>query len=78
VHGINDYSIDGVTGFKCAPDDVNGFADAIEKMACNEGLRAKMSVNVKQMVERYSINHSMAAMKRIYDASERKHGKFKR
>ena len=39
VHGINDYSIDGLTGYKFAPTDVEGFAHGIQTLKNNEALR---------------------------------------
>lgn len=32
IHGIRDYSQNGITGYTVAPDDVKGFADAIRKL----------------------------------------------
>ena len=34
VHGILDYVIDGKTGYTCDPDDLDGFAMAIDKTGC--------------------------------------------
>ena len=67
IQGINDYSIDGITGFKCSPDDVKGYADAIATLENDKALRAQMSENVKQRVEIFDISHALAAMKKIYD-----------
>ena len=33
IHGINDYSINGITGFSCSPTSVAGFADAIRNLS---------------------------------------------
>lgn len=70
VQGINDYSIDGVTGFKCAPNDIEGFVDAIEKLVNDEVLRGKISDNVRTRVEAFDINYALASMKRIYEVGE--------
>ena len=44
-NGINDYSIDGVTGFKCEPDDIDDFAKAILKLYNSNELRERMGVH---------------------------------
>lgn len=66
VHGINDYSEDGITGYKCAPNDVAGFATAIQKLYENPKLRKKMGLHNKNKVQKYDLSKSIAKMKEIY------------
>ena len=68
VHGINDYSEDGVTGYKCSPHDVDGFAESISKLVTDQDVRKKMSEQNKKLVERYSINEILPRMKSIYES----------
>ena len=67
IHGINDYSIDGVTGYKCAPDDVDGFKNAIEKLLADSSLREKMGAVNKEAVKKYNISSVLEEMRIIYD-----------
>lgn len=64
VHGINDYSQDGVTGYKCAPDDISAFATAIKKMMDSDR-RIYGEIN-RRIVDRYDVNSINEQMKQIY------------
>ena len=68
VHGINDYSEDGVTGYKCSPFDVDAFADAISKLINNPDGRKAMGEYNKNRVKCYSINEILPVMKAIYES----------
>lgn len=67
VHGILDYVIDGETGFACEPDDVEGFARAIKKLADDPQLRQKMKAKCLKAVEPFEIHNALRAMWDIYD-----------
>jgi glycosyltransferase involved in cell wall biosynthesis len=67
VHGINDYSENGVTGYKCSPYDVDGFAEAISKLITDKEALKKMSEQNKKFAERYSINEILPRMNSIYE-----------
>ena len=66
VHGINDYSVDGETGYKCAPTDVDGFAHSIERMAANDELRSQMSRNNIICSKKYGINQIIPLLAKVY------------
>ena len=69
IHGINDYSINGVTGYKCDRDDVDGFANAI-KMLIKEkenGEFCKYRKYNLKAVKKYDLNNSQRIMHRIYE-----------
>ena len=68
VHGINDYSIDGVTGYKCNPYDVDGFAGAIEKLLNNPENTVSIGEANKDRVKCYSIEKVLPIMKSIYES----------
>ena len=68
VHGINDYSIDGVTGYKCSPTDAEGFASAIEKLLKNRDLIEKTNLSNKEYIKKYSINEIVPKVKFIYQS----------
>lgn len=66
VHGINDYSIQGITGIKCNPSSVNEFKDAIQKLMCDVDFRIKTSKNNKLLSQNFDINLVKEVMIKIY------------
>lgn len=66
-HGINDYSEDGVTGYKCNPYDVDGFAEAIKKLISEHDVRMSMSEFNKERAKCYAIDKIVPIMKGIYE-----------
>lgn len=68
VHGINDYSDDGVTGYKCAPTDVEGFAECIGKMLSDaDKSRTKVGNHNKKLAKKYEIAQIVPLMRSIYE-----------
>lgn len=67
VHGILDYVIDGKTGFALNPEDVDGFAKAISKLADDENLRNEMASNCWNAVAPFEITYALRVMWNIYD-----------
>ena len=65
-HGINDYSENGKTGFKYAPNDVCGFAEGIRTILSDDALRARMGEYNIEVSKRFTIDASMARMSEIY------------
>lgn len=74
VHGILDYVIDGETGYACNPDDVDGFAMAIDKLANDTQLRSDMRVKCMKAVEPFELSNALRAMWDIYDEILRQEG----
>lgn len=66
VHGILDYVINGKTGYTCNPNDVDGFAYAIEKLASSKELRNCMRESCLKAVEPFEITNALNAMWNIY------------
>lgn len=66
VHGINDYSEDGVTGFKYHPMDYNGFAAGILKILSDDQLRLQMGKQNSVRVEQFAIEKSIEKLYAIY------------
>lgn len=66
VHGINDYSTDGETGYKYDPRDVEGFAQGIKKLSDDSALREKMGLNNIQLSKKYDIGRAVASLKTVY------------
>ena len=65
-HGINDYSTDGVTGYKCDPTDVDGFAKAIGRLSDDTALRESMGKHNVELAEKYDVDHINQMMKDVY------------
>ena len=66
VHGILDYVIDGKTGYACGPDDVDGFAKAIDTLASSNELRESMRDACLKAVEPFEIKNALNTMWDIY------------
>jgi len=54
--GISDYFVNGESAFIVKPRDVNGFADALKKLALDSDLRKKMGEKAKKIVQRNLIS----------------------
>lgn len=67
VHGILDYVIDGKTGYACNPEDVDGFANAISKLATDKELRESMREDCLKAVEPFELHNALRVMWGIYD-----------
>ena len=61
-HGINDYSINEVTGFKYNPDDACGFAAGIKRLQEDEALINKISTYNKKEAELYGLANILNTM----------------
>lgn len=66
VHGILDYVVDGETGYAVAPNDVEGFANAIKKLADNSELRVAMKDKCIKAVEPFDLKNALKEMWDIY------------
>ena len=68
VHGINDYSVDGVTGFKCSPDDTDGLVERIRQL---RELETSILQNIKKenkdISNKYDVKKIIQEMKYIYE-----------
>ncbi len=66
VHGILDYVIDGETGFAVDPKDVDGYAEAIKRLATDGALRERMRHNCVKAVAPFEIGNALNVMWNIY------------
>lgn len=67
VHGILDYVKDGITGYAINPNDIDGFAQAIERLSESKELRESMRDACVRAVEPYDLKNALKAMWDIYD-----------
>ena len=66
VHGILDYVKNGVTGYACEPNDVDGFAKAITILAEDNNLRKKMKNACLDAIAPFEIENALNVMWNIY------------
>ena len=65
-HGINDYSENGVTGYKYDPNDHCGFAEGICAIVYDEEMKQRMGENNISVSKGFTIERSMDRMSEIY------------
>lgn len=68
VQGIKDYSIDGITGFTCAPGDIKGFKKSILKLYYDKSLAEYFSENGKEISAEFSADKVNELMRKIYES----------
>lgn len=66
VHGILDYVKDGQTGYALPPEDADGFAAAIGKLAEDKELRQAMAETCRRAAQPFSKENALKAMWAIY------------
>lgn len=66
IHGIQDYSCSGETGFSCAPSDVEGFAHAIETLSEDRNMRQRMGEYNQRSVEAFYQAETNKIMDAVY------------
>ena len=66
LHGIKDYSVDGVTGYVSDVEDVDGFKRALEQILYNKELSKKMGEHNSVFVEKYDLKNVKSLMNKIY------------
>lgn len=66
VHGINDYSANNITGYKCAPADADAFANAIGKLAADLNLRKTMGRGNTLLAKKYEVDAINLLLKETY------------
>lgn len=66
VRGINDYSEQGVTGYKCNPHDVEAFANSIEILSSNANLRSTIGEENRKRAYKYSVQTIKEQMGHVY------------
>lgn len=67
VHGILDYVIDGKTGYALSPDDVDGFAKAIDTLANDKNMRESMRQTCINAVAPFEKENAVKVMINIYN-----------
>jgi glycosyltransferase involved in cell wall biosynthesis len=66
IRGNTDLIEDGKGGYLCQPDDINGFAKAINMLAEDKKLRKQMARNNIEAVRQFDVENVKRIMKSIY------------
>lgn len=66
VHGINDYSINDKSGYKCNPRDIKEFSNAIDKLCNDPERRMAFGGYNRKQVKNYDITIVSKQMEKIY------------
>ena len=65
--GLAEIVEEGVTGLKVTPNDISGFANAMERLCANEPLRKKMGHQGRQRAEdMFSLENMVTEMEQVY------------
>ncbi|MES1038114.1 glycosyltransferase family 4 protein [Peribacillus simplex] len=66
VRGNTDLIEEGKGGYLCGPDDIKGFAEAINNLVSNRELRSTMSFSNQEKIKMYDVENVKHKMKEIY------------
>lgn len=66
IHGINDYSETGMTGYKCSSNDLDEFSKSIENLFFKKELLEKFKIFNKRKVREYELSCVVNQIKKIY------------
>lgn len=66
IHGIVDYSIDGVTGYSYTSTDVDGFSQGIKKLIEKPQMRSEISIKNPESVKKFDIKNVIKCLADIY------------
>ena len=66
VRGVSDYTIDGKTGYRCDPTDVDAFAQGIQRYMENEVHRQEIGQYNQKFVGKYDLDNSRARVLEIF------------
>ena len=68
INGINEYSVNGETGFSYGPEDVDGFADGIEYLADHPDWCESVGRKNIERAEKYDYHYANSIMKELYES----------
>ncbi|MBP7185931.1 MAG: glycosyltransferase family 4 protein [Ruminococcus sp.] len=66
IRGVREYAVNGENAVLLAPDDVDGFAEAIKKLEADNELREKMGRKALASVDAFDLKRSLRSMEKIY------------
>ncbi len=66
IHGIKDYSINGVTGFSCSPTNVKEFYEAMNNLVLDSKQMSLYSEKVREVAKNFDLEIVHNEMNKIY------------
>ncbi len=66
IRGVQEYAVNGKNSILLSPNDIDGFANAIDKLYSNRELLEYLSANALESVKPFDISDSLQAMEQIY------------
>lgn len=66
IRGVTEYAVDQKNSLLFAPDDVDGFASAIQRLHEDEPLRKQLGDAAYHSVEKFDVRNSVFVMEQIY------------
>lgn len=66
IHGINDYSVNGKTGFSCKPTDIDSFSKSIDILMKNKSKRQEFGEYNSKVIEQFDLTNTIDILKDIY------------
>lgn len=67
VRGVNEFLVEGKSGYGLSPLDVDGFSSAIQKLACQRELVEQIGQFNRKHIETFDINKILLQMDSIYE-----------
>jgi len=67
IQGIPDYVENGVTGFLCDPQDVQRFAEHLQRLIADPKLRARIGATNLQRVKKYDVTQICPVVRKLMD-----------
>ena len=67
IRGVEDYVIDGKTGFLCQPNDSNAFASAIYKLKEDKEMRCDFGRNNRRVVAPYCLDNVKEEIVKLFE-----------
>lgn len=68
IRGLEDVTENGKSGFTCAPNDVNGFANGIQNIKADKELRESLKNNNLETVKSFCISQTKTEVKYVIDS----------
>ncbi|WP_282709350.1 glycosyltransferase family 4 protein [Ligilactobacillus sp. Marseille-Q7487] len=66
TRGINDYSIDGITGYKAKFNDIESFLQGIKNLVSDKNMQEKFGKHNRKIAGKYDIKNVESIMSQIY------------
>ena len=76
IRGLSDVMENGISGYMCKPNDVQGFAEAIRKLKEDPDLCKRMGLRNQETVKPYCIEKTKLEVMKLIDELNRYKARF--